>query len=69
MAGAADEVTLLTEANKLLGARVQELEFQMGGGRSVAEVELEAQLAQVGRAMMGRCLREEAGRGAASSSK
>jgi hypothetical protein len=49
MAGAADEVALLTEANKLLGARVQELESIMAGGRSAAEVELEAQLAQVGR--------------------
>ena len=46
------EVQLLSEANRLMGRRVVELEGQMQGGRSAREVEMEAELAQVGGLMV-----------------
>ena len=45
---AVSEVQLLSEANRLMGRRVAELEGQMQGGRSEREVEMERELAQVG---------------------
>ena len=45
---AVSEVRLLSEANRLMGRRVAELEGQMQGGRSEREVEMERELAQVG---------------------
>ena len=50
---AVSEVQLLSEANRLMGRRVVELEGQMQGGRSAREVEMEAELAQVGLGVEG----------------
>ena len=45
---AISEVQMLTEANRLVGQRVVELEGQLRGGRSDREVQLERELSEVG---------------------
>lgn len=46
--GAVAEVTLLEETNRLLAGRLSEVQFQLEGGKSTREVELEREAAEVG---------------------
>lgn len=46
--GAVAEVTLLVETNRLLAGRLSEVQFQLEGGKSTREVELEREAAEVG---------------------
>lgn len=53
--GAVAEVALLEETNRLLAGRLSEVQFQLEGGKSTREVELEREAAEVGAVCLCTC--------------